>query len=491
MPPVARILDPEPVASLAAYLDGGGGRGIAAARKLGAAATIDEVTAAGIRGRGGAGFPTGVKWRTVAANASTIEPTSVVINAAEGEPGSFKDRALLERNPYRVLEGALIAAFAVGANDVIVGMKRTATRQLERVRAAIAELAGSDLAGGVTIDLVAGPPEYLLGEETALLEVIDGRDPFPRIAPPYRRGVDEIVETASELSSESGLSARVEMGGADSDTGAPPTLVDNVETLAHVTVTLAEGADWFREVGTGDSPGTVLCTVSGAVQRAGVGEFAMGTPLREIIETLGGGPRPGRTIRAVLQGAAAAIISADRLDTPASWEGMQAIGSGLGAAAFIVLDDATDIAAVAASVSRFLAVESCGQCTPCKQDGLLMSDALAHVAQSHGTEEDVDVVRKRIATVADGARCSLATQHQVVIGSFVAAFGPDLEARVTHTARPGAELPIVPMVDLRDGIAVLDADFARKQPDWTYGSHWSGQSPADRLDDHRAHHEQL
>jgi len=491
MPPVVRILDPEPVLSLAAYIAAGGGRGIAAARELGPAATIDEVTAAGIRGRGGAGFPTGVKWRTVAANASTIEATSVVINAAEGEPGSFKDRALLDRNPYRVLEGALIAAFAVGATDVIVGMKRTATRQLERVRAAIAELEGSDLAGGVSIDVVAGPPEYLLGEETALLEVIDGRDPFPRIAPPYRRGVDEIVETASELSSESGLSARVEMAGADSDTGAPPTLVDNVETLAHVAVTLAEGADWFREVGTPDSPGTVVCTVSGAVQRADVGEFAMGTPLREIIETLGGGARPGRTIRAVLQGAAAAIITADRLDTPASWEGMQAIGSGLGAGAFMVLDDATDVSAVAASVSRFLAVESCGQCTPCKQDGLLMSDALAHVAASHGTEEDVDVVRKRINTVADGARCSLATQHQVVIGSFVAAFGADLEARVTHTARAGADLAVVPMVDLRDGVAVIDADFARKQPDWTYGSHWSGQSPADRRDDHRAHPDPL
>ena len=129
------------------------------------------------------------------------------------------------------------------------------------------------------------------------------------------------------------------MAGAGGETEAPPTLVDNAETLAHVTIALAEGADWFREVGTEESPGTFLCTVSGCVTRAGVGEFAMGTPLREVIETVGGGARPGRTIRAVLQGAAAAIITADQLDTPASWEGMQAIGSGLGAAAFIVLDD--------------------------------------------------------------------------------------------------------------------------------------------------------
>jgi NADH:ubiquinone oxidoreductase subunit F (NADH-binding) len=339
----------------------------------------------------------------------------------------------------------------------------------------------------VEIDLVEGPPEYLLGEETALLEVVDGRDPFPRIAPPYRRGVDEIVETPDELTSGSGLSARVEMAGTASDTGAPPTLVDNVETLAHVSVALAEGADWFREVGTDASPGTFVCTVSGCVKHAAVGEFTMGTPLREIVDRLGGGPRPGRTIRAILQGAAAAIVTADRLDTAASWEGMEGIGSGLGAAAFIVLDDATDLAAVAASVSRFLAVESCGQCTPCKQDGLLISDALDRVITAHGTSEDLAVVRKRVDTVAFGARCSLATQHQVVIASFLAAFGPEFDARVDRGRSGGEPVPIVPMTDLRGGVATLDAEFSRKQPDWTFGSHWSGKSPADRLDDHRKH----
>ena len=491
MPVAHRILDPEPVVSLAAYLERGGGQGLAAARALGAPATIDEVTAAGIRGRGGAGFPTGVKWRAVAANASPVDCSTVVVNAAEGEPGSFKDRELLDRNPYRVLEGALIAALAVGADQVVVGMKRTATRHIARVRAAIAEIQASDLAAGVELDLVEGPPEYLLGEETALLEAIDGRYPFPRIAPPYRRGVDEMVETEADLTSESGLSAHVEMAGAGADTGAPPTLVDNAETLAHVTVALAEGADWFREVGTDDSPGTVVCTVSGCVKRAGVGEFTMGTPLREIIETLGGGTRPGRTIRAVLQGAAAAVITADQLDTAASWEGMQAIGSGLGAAAFIVLDDATDIASVGASVSRFLAVESCGQCTPCKQDSLLITDALTRVAASEGSENDLDIVRERIETVVFGARCSLATQEQVVIGSLLRAFGGELEARVEHTAHRGEPVAIVPMVDLRDGVAVLDEEHARKQPDWTYADHWSGKAPADRLDDHRSHHEEL
>jgi NADH-quinone oxidoreductase subunit F len=491
MPVANRILDTEPVPSLAAYLAGGGGKGLAAARALGAQSTIDEVTAAGVRGRGGGGFPTGVKWRTVAANASPLERSTVVVNAAEGEPGSFKDRELLDRNPYRVIEGALIGAFAISADKVIVGMKRTATRHIARVRAAITEVQASDLATGVTIELVEGPPEYLLGEETALLEAIDGRYPFPRIAPPYRRGVDEIVETAGDVTSDSGLSAHVEMAGANDDTEAPPTLVDNVETLAHVTVALAEGADWFREVGTDDSPGTVLCTVSGCVTRAGVGEFTMGSTLREIIDSVGGGPRPDCRIRAVLLGAAAAIITADQLDTPASWEGMQAIGSGLGAAAFIVIDDKTDIASVASSVSRFLAVESCGQCTPCKQDSLLITEALTRIATSGGAEEDLDVVRQRIETVAFGARCSLATQEQVLIGSILESFGAELEARVEHTVHAGESLAIVPMIDLRDGVAILDEEHARKQPDWTFSEHWSGKAPADRLDDHRSRHEEL
>jgi NADH-quinone oxidoreductase subunit F len=491
MPATNRILDAQTVPSLAAYLSAGGGQGLAAARALGPEATIDEVTAAGIRGRGGAGFPTGVKWRTVAANFSDVELSAVVVNAAEGEPGSFKDRELLDRNPYRVIEGALIAAHAIGADQVLIGMKRTATRHIARVRAAIAEVSASDLATGIEIDLVEGPPEYLLGEETALLEAIDGRYPFPRIAPPYRRGVDEMVETPGDLTSGSGLSAHVEMAGPGGETEAPPTLVDNVETLAHVTVALAEGADWFREVGTDESPGTFIATVSGCVPHAGVGEFTMGTPLREVIETLGGGARSDCTIKAVLQGAAAAIITAAQLDTPASWEGFQAIGSGLGAAAFIVIDDKVDIAAVGASVSRFLAVESCGQCTPCKQDSLLITESLKRIATSKGTETDMAEIRHRIDTVTYGARCSLATQESVVIASLLDAFGAEIEARVEHTARAGEELAIVPMLELRDGVARLDTAHADKQPDWTFADHWSGQSPADRLDDHRARHENL
>jgi NADH:ubiquinone oxidoreductase subunit F (NADH-binding) len=490
MPIAVRVLDATPVATLADYLASGGGAALTNARALGPAAVIANVRDAGVRGRGGAGFPTGIKWQTVAANASPTEPSSVVVNAAEGEPGSFKDREILLRNPYRVLEGALIGAYAVGADKVIVGMKRNATRAITRVRAAIAEVEASPWADGVEILLVEGPPEYLLGEETGLIEVIDGRSPFPRIDPPYRRGVDEIVEHADDVDTKSSSSAHVELAGPGGHNEAPPTLVDNVETLAHVTLILQHGVEWFRSIGTAESPGTFVCTVSGATERAGVGELEMGTTLREAIELVGGGARAGHTITAVLQGVSARVIDGDQLDTPCTWEDMQAINSGLGAAAFIVFDETSDAVTIAAAVSRFLGVESCGQCTPCKQDGIAISDALTRLCAGIPEPRDLDTIRRRLETVADSARCSLATQHQDVVGSIFDAHTEAFEKRGRKECRPEDMAVVLPLLDLQNGATLVDDEQRRKQPDWTFSEHWSGQSPADRLDDHRAH-EQL
>ena len=169
MASVQRVLDPEPVASLDQYVASGGGRGLEAARRLGPAGVVDDIAAAGLRGRGGAGFPTGVKWRTVAANHSPVLPTTVVVNGAEGEPGSFKDRAILRANPYRVLEGALAAAVAMGADGVIVALKGSFEREIGRVHGAIDELTTAGWADGVELMVTTGPGEYLFGEETALL----------------------------------------------------------------------------------------------------------------------------------------------------------------------------------------------------------------------------------------------------------------------------------------------------------------------------------
>ena len=191
MAPENRVLDAAPVETLEDYVKAGGGKALGLARKAGPEGVIGAVERSGLRGRGGAGFPTGTKWRTVSESRSASQPATVVVNAAEGEPGSFKDRAILRRNPYKVLEGALVAADAVGADAVIVAMKASFTRELARMREAIDEVKAAGWADGVELMVVEGPSHYLYGEETALLEVIAGRNPFPRIAPPFRHGVDE------------------------------------------------------------------------------------------------------------------------------------------------------------------------------------------------------------------------------------------------------------------------------------------------------------
>ena len=474
MSTVQRVLDAEPVASLSDYLErAGGGRALEAARRLGPAAIIDEVDASGLRGRGGAGFPTGRKWRSVAANRSPVLPTSVVVNAAEGEPGTFKDRAILRANPYRALEGALVAALALEADSVVVAAKASFGPELERLRRAIAEIDEAGWAEGVGLGVVEGPGEYLYGEETALLEVLDGRPPFPRIAPPYRYGMDEV-------GSETASSAGTERAGPG--TVAPPTLVNNVETMANVALVLAEGPEWFRSVGTDESPGTMVCTVTGRTRRHGVGEFAMGTPLREVIEEVGGGPL-GQRVVAVMTGVASPLLPETLLDTPVSYEGMAEAGSGLGTGGFIVFDDTTDMVAVAQGVSRFLAVESCGQCTPCKQDGLMISELLDKLRRSEAEESDLDELNSRVATVADEARCFLAPQHQAVVGSILKLFPEAVKGHLTGDV-PEAEAELVAaMVDLGgDGRAVLDEEQQTKQPDWCFDEEDSGRAPADRLD---------
>jgi NADH:ubiquinone oxidoreductase subunit F (NADH-binding) len=468
---VHRVLDPTPVRTLAAYERSGGGAGLRAARAVEPAAVVDAVGASGLRGRGGAGFPTGVKWRTVADLRSGSAPGMVVVNAAEGEPGSFKDRAILRTNPFRVLEGALIAAHAVRADTVVVGIKASFTQEVAGLRGAIAELRDAGWLGGVDVVVVEGPEAYLFGEETAMLEVIDGRPPFPRLAPPFRHGIEAGIETPE--------AAGTVMTAPRDGRSPPPTLVDNTETLANVPAIVSEGPDWFRSVGTERSPGTVVCTVSGSTRRHGVEEVALGTPLGEVIETIG--LRSTHAPVAVLSGVANPILPAALLDTPMTYEDLEAAGSGLGASGFIVFDDRVDLAAVAHGVARFLAVESCGQCTPCKQDGLAIATHLDRIRRSDADETDLDGVADHVATVADGARCYLAHQTQRVVDG-VLRLMPEVLAAHLVGAAPAAPYLIAPIVDIEQDRAVLDETHPRKQPDWTYDDVDSGRSPADLAD---------
>jgi NADH:ubiquinone oxidoreductase subunit F (NADH-binding) len=462
MPIESRILDTEPVATLEDYVRQGGGRGLDAARRLGPTGVIEDLEAAGLRGRGGAGFPTGRKWRTVAENVSAVMPSTVVVNAAEGEPGTFKDRAIIRANPYRVIEGALAAAVTLRSDGVIVALKGSFQREIARVRAAM------DF-------VVEGPSEYLFGEETAMLEVIAGRPPFPRVAPPFRHGVDETGTAVASAASN------VKMAGPDAQL-MPPALVNNAETFANVAAVLAEGPDWFRSVGTEQSAGTIVCTVTGHTRRHGVAEFPMGTPLGEVIDTIGGGPASGRELIAVMSGVATPLLPASALDTPVSYEGMEAAGSGLGTGGFIVFDDTADPAAVAQGVSHFLAVESCGQCTPCKQDGLALAQLLDSLRRSEADRESIAAIEDRVSTVSEEARCYLAHQHQRVVDSILRLFPDELAAHVDGRRGAGRPELIVPILDIADDHAVLDERYARKQPDWTFDDTYSGQSPADRTE---------
>ena len=448
---VTRVLPLEPVADLSAAIAGGCGEALEAARKTGGDAVLSTMIDSGLRGRGGAGFPTGQKWKTVVSNREPGERLSLIVNAAEGEPGTWKDHAILRADPYRVLEGALIAAATVGADRVVVATKAAFTEELARIRTAVEELAASDLPGTIALEVVEGPSSYLFGEETGLLEVVAGRPPLPRVSVPWQQGV-EVNE---------------------------PTLINNVETLANVPAIVRNGPAWFREHGTEESPGTFLATLTGMVNKAGVVEVALGTTLRWLIEEAAGGVQ-GDHVVVVLNGAASAPIPVAHIDTPLTYEDMKGIGSALGSASFIVLDDSSDVAAVAAGVARFLAVESCGQCTPCKSEGLALAAILERIRGGEPDPGDLDRVHDHLRRVADRARCPLAGQQETVVGRLVELFPKSFTSHIKGNVPASPPWPVVPVVGFERGKAVLDLHQLDKQPDWTYDEVDSGTYPAAR-----------
>jgi NADH:ubiquinone oxidoreductase subunit F (NADH-binding) len=461
-----RTLDRHVVPTLAAYAEAGGGAALEAARQIDPGAVIDEVTASGLRGRGGAGFPTGVKWRTVIEETAGGPRPTVAINAAEGEIGTFKDRALIRRNPYKVLEGALIAAQVVGASDVIVGLTDTFDREFARLTKAARELSDAGWTNGVTITVAGGPAAYLLGEETGLLEMFEGRQPFPRVAPPFRRGIEEPPADPRRM-----------------DHLETPTLVNNTETYANIPAIVENGAAWFRELGTEASPGTVVCTVSGDTRHDGVAEVPLGTTLREVIDAIGWGLEPPRRVLGVVSGAANPLLPESFLDVPLTHDDMTAAGAALGACGFIVIDDRRDPIAVNAGISRFLAVESCGQCEPCKIDGLELSQLLSRLTRHDFGPTDRAELDRRIDTVARGARCNLGRQQEAVVAGTLRYFPAEVAEHEQGRRNVADVMEFAPIRDIVGGHALLEEDQFTRQPDWTNSPTDSGAWPAQRLED--------
>jgi len=428
------------------YEAAGGGRGLQTALAAWPVAVIQEVARSGLRGRGGAGFPTGEKWQAIRAVGSG--PRFVVCNAAEGEPATFKDRLLLRTNPYQVLEGLAIAAYAVGAERAYVGVKEVFASETHALRRALGEMRDADALGGIAVELVLGPDLYLFGEETGLEEVIEGRPPLPRVARPFIQG---LFATPPQDN---------------------PTLVNNVETLANVAHILANGADWLRANGTDSAPGAMLFTICGDVRREGVFELPLGTPLRYLVEELAGGTSEGRAVKAVFPGASNTVIVPAQLDTPLDFDAMRKAGSGLGAGGFAVFDDSACIVQAAYRYSRFLFVESCGQCPACKFGTGEVTETLRALEAGGGSDRDLELILVRARNSTGGQKCALPTGESLLMQSLVQVFSDEFTSHVGRSCPLPRALPFHKIVnwDASAGRFAYDVAYANKQPDWTYAS---------------------
>ncbi len=460
MPVSEVVLARNPVVDVNDYVDRGGGVGYQMARALATDGVLAELRHAGLRGRGGAGFPVWRKWQSVLSGAG--QTRYVVANGAEGEPGTFKDRAIMRANPYQVVEGLAIAALVMECDEVFIAVKASFERERVALLRAAHELLDADLIGDLAVNVVCGPEEYLFGEEKALLEVIEGRDPQPRQLPPYLHGLYATVPQLGWHSHEP------EVGHARGDE-SNPTLVSNVETFANVTHIVARGADWYHTLGTGDDHGTIVATVVGDVREPCVVEVEMGTPLRELIE-LAGGVGPGHRVKAVFSGVTNPLLPGDLIDVALTHDAMARAGSGLGAAGFIVYDETACMVEVAAQFSRFLWVESCGQCTACKLGCGRITDALDRLGHADASESDVLQIRRGLAAVADGNRCFLPVEEQQVIGSALRCFPEDFVAHLEHGCPTPRELVFPKIVDLEPGTVTYDTHQADKRPDWTFAA---------------------
>jgi len=395
----------------------------------------------GLRGRGGAGFPTGTKWRSIL---SASGERFVVCNAAEGEPATFKDRYILRRDPYQVLEGLAIAARTIGASRVYVGLKEVFTLEFEALTRAIGEMRDARMLDGLEIELVRGPDRYLFGEETGLLGVIEGRGPFPREIRPFMHGL--FASSATDN----------------------PTLVNNVETLANVPWILSLGSDWLRASGTDTSPGTMLFTVAGDVSREGVFELPLGTPLRELIGNHAGGARQGE-VKAVLPGASSAVITADQLDIPLDFDEMRRKGTGLGAGGFAVYDESACIVEVAKGFLHFIHVESCAQCPACKLHSGEMFERAASMYEGTASTGDLEQIVERADRVTDGQKCALPTGARVLALSLVQSFAQEFAAHASGECPLPRTIVLPKLVDYDEeaGKFLYDQPYESTPHQWT------------------------
>lgn len=386
-------IDPDDIKS---HLAVGGFEALDKARaQMTPAEVILEVKASGLRGRGGAGFPCGAKWEAAACQGGA--GPFLICNADEGEVGTFKDRYILEHDPFTFLEGLAIAAYALGAARSFIYLRHEYRWLLPRLENALDQARAQGFLDGLTVEVVLGAGAYVCGEESALMDSIEGRRGEPRYKPPYP--------------TVKGLWQR-------------PTVINNVETLMNLPFIIARGHEWYAKLGTGRSTGTKLFCLSGDVPKPGVYELVLGSTLGELVQGLGG----ALDVKLVqVGGAVGRILPAERLDTPLSYEG--ALGSG----AVMVLDSTRSVISLLQSQFEFLAHESCGKCAPCRVGTECMLEILTRINEMDGAPEDLEALRRLAQAMASSSLCGLGQGAPVPINDALEFFGPELQERINQS----------------------------------------------------------
>lgn len=407
-----RHRDIENIHKLDVYRENGGYEGLKkAVMEMTPAEVIDVVRASGLRGRGGAGFPTGIKWGFIPKNA---EEVYIIINTDESETGTFKDRELSEKNPHQVIEGALIAAYAVGAKKVFNYFRGEFMDAGYAMEEAVLDcyangLLGENILGtdfSCDFHCHYGGGAYICGEETALIKSLEGERGQPWSKPPF-----PAIE---------GLYSK-------------PTVVNNTETMANVPPIIVNGAEWYTGIGTEKSTGPKIVCMSGHVEKPGNYEVPMGTTYRELIE-MAGGMRDGKAFKALLpSGGSGPVITSDALDAPMTFEGLDEYGSVMGSASVIVMDETTDMVWAALKMIHFFKHESCGKCTPCREGTFWMERVLERIYHGQGTMRDVEVLESVAKQVKGQTLCALGEFAINPVLSTIRHFMDEYKAKVKST----------------------------------------------------------
>jgi NADH-quinone oxidoreductase subunit F len=401
----------KPLLTLADYRDAGGFASLEKARLMEPAQVVQEILDSGLRGRGGAFFPTGRKASFLAKG--TGKPTYLVVNADESEPGTFKDREIMFTVPFRLLEGCLITAHAIESDRVFIYIRGEYLREFEILRDALEEIHEAKLLGGVTIVLHRGAGAYICGEETALLESLEGKRGQPRTKPPFP---------------------------AVAGLYASPSLINNVETIATVPAILELGGAEYAKTGAPpDSSGTRVFSLSGNVVNGGNFELPMGVTLRELIydAELGGGIPGGRQLKAVIPGGSSVpVLTADQLDTPLEANAMAEAGSMLGSGAIIVIDDRCCMVQLGLRVAQFYMHESCGKCTPCREGTRWMVQLLRKIEDGEASQGELDVLLDVCDRILGNCLCPLGDAAAMPVASYVARFREEYQQHIDEGGCP-------------------------------------------------------